>query len=211
MTWLNISIGVLVVLFLAWITFGYLAVRNIEQPKYEVVENKNGYEIRQYEPYITASVEVDGGYDESLNSGFRQVADYIFGNNTSQAKIAMTVPVQEAEKEIIAMTAPVLEAETSESQKRVISFVMPSQYTLETLPKPNNPKVKITEVLGRKVAALRFSWFAGGNRVAAKKQKLLDLLAKDNLVPTGLPEAAFYNPPLTPPFMRRNEILIPLN
>lgn len=210
MTWLNISIVVLAVLFLGWIAFGYFAVRSIEQPKYTVLENKNGYEIRQYEPYITASVEVDGSYDESLNSGFRQIADYIFGNNTSQAKIAMTVPVQGVEKEVIAMTAPVLETETADAG-RVISFVMPNQYTLETLPKPNNPKVKINEVPGRKVAALKFSWFAGGSRVEAKKQQLLKLIVADSLVAAGKPEAAFYNPPLTPPFMRRNEILIPLN
>jgi len=202
-----IILYIAIALVLLWVGYGYFSVRNIEEPAYSVLEKKDGYEIREYEPYIIATVEIEGTYEQALTDGFRLIADYIFGNNTGKEQIAMTAPVQETEPEKIAMTVPVLETENS-STVRSISFVMPSKYTIENIPKPNNKRVVLREVPQQRVAALSFSWGSGAGRVASKKEELLDLLKRDSAITTGTPYGAFYNPPFTPPFMKRNEILI---
>ena len=218
----NMYLALLVVvgLLVVWSVLSYLVERSVKTPPYSLVEKRQGYEIRSYEPYITAQVEVSGTYNEALNQGFSILADYIFGNNTKKADIAMTAPVTESESEKLAMTAPVIVKdseklamtapviESSNEGVRVISFVMPFEYTLETLPKPNNPRIEIVPQESRKVAVLRFSWFRGSERVAQKKQELLSLLERDGIAPQGQPEYAGYNAPLTAPWLNRNEILI---
>jgi len=183
---------VIVVILLVWTAISYFLNRSVKTPDYTVVEKSEGYEIRSYKPYLTAQVEVAGTYDEAMNQGFRILADYIFGNNTKQTGIAMTAPV----------------VETGDNKKRIISFVIPFEYTLETLPKPNNPEVKIVPQKARKVAVLRFSWFRNALRVAGKKQELLKLLERDSIKPKGLPEYAGYNAPFTAPWLNRNEVMI---
>jgi len=213
---------VIVAILLVWTLVSFFFNRSVASPKYSVLEDRGGYEIRLYEPYLTAEVEVSGTYDEAINQGFRILADYIFGNNTKQTDIAMTAPVVESENdsekmamtapvlvkdnEVLAMTAPVTESGNAET--RTISFVMPFEYTLETLPKPNNPEIKIVPQAERKVAVLRFSWLRSSERVAEKKEKLLSLLAGDGIVTKGLPEYAGYNAPFTAPWLNRNEIMI---
>lgn len=200
----------LIGLFLVWTVGSYLVIRNLEEPKYTVLETKNDYEIREYAPYLIAETRVTGNYDEATRQGFRIIADYIFGNNVSQSSIAMTAPVLENKaSEPIAMTIPVLETETN-SEERVISFVLPSEYTLATLPRPNNPEVNIREVGTRKVAALKYTWYPTAARAEAKKTELKNLLAQDGFVIAGDIQVARYNPPLSMPLMLRNEILIPL-
>lgn len=201
---------VLAVLFVAWCLFGIFSIRGIESPKYTVAEKANTYEIRDYAPMILATAETEGTLDEATNQGFRLIAGYIFGDNTTQTSIAMTVPVSAAKSEPIAMTAPVLAAGESAQGKYTISFVMPSKYTLDTIPKPNNPAVVLVEVPAKKVAVLSFSWFTPEARVNAKKALLLEAIKADGLEAAGSPTAAFYNPPWTPPFMRRNEIWLEL-
>lgn len=203
-----IIITAIAVLLIGWTAASYLFERSIATPAYTVVEQKDGYEIRQYEPYITAQVEVAGTYNEAINQGFRILADYIFGNNTKQADIAMTAPVTESGSgsEKMAMTAPVMES--GDEQAHTISFVMPFEYTLETLPQPNNPKVLLVPQAARKVAVLRFSWYRGSERVVKKKQKLLALMERDGIVPQGSPEYAGYNAPFTAPWLNRNEVMV---
>ncbi|MFT5036680.1 MAG: hypothetical protein ACI9VM_000243 [Candidatus Azotimanducaceae bacterium] len=199
----------LIVLLVIWLVGSYVVIRNLEEPSYTVLEKRKGYEVRKYDPYIIAETEVTGSYSDSLNEGFRVIADYIFGNNTSKTSIAMTTPVLENKSESIAMTVPVINTSENE-QVRIISFVLPSKYTLETLPEPNNSKVRLTEVKARTVVALRFNWYAMESR-AAKKQALLEaLIAKDGLVVNGPVQVAQYNPPFSMPLMRRNEIIIPI-
>ncbi|GMW03557.1 MAG: hypothetical protein AMXMBFR84_46910 [Candidatus Hydrogenedentota bacterium] len=200
----------------AWIAVGLISVSGIETPKYSVLEKKDGYEIREYKPYIVAEVVVTGEFKEALNGGFRQVADYIFGNNTVADKegeskeIAMTAPVleQKPESQEIAMTAPVLEQQPAgdASEAHIVSFVMPSEYTMATLPKPNNPDVKLTEVSAKKYAVLEFSGFVPAKKADEKKEEIRGLAARDGLKTTGEPLLAQYNPPWTPPFMRKNEV-----
>jgi hypothetical protein len=198
------------VALLFWTVGSYLAIRNLEEPSYVVVEKNSNYEIRKYAPYIIAETDITGSYDEASNSGFRLIADYIFGNNTTQSSIAMTVPVIQNKSEKIAMTAPVLSME-KDSQVRTVSFVLPSAYTLETLPTPNNPLVRLTEVPGRTVVAIRFTGYATEARVAKKQAALEKTLGEARLTAAGPAQVAQYNPPFSMPLMRRNEILIPVN
>ncbi len=208
-----ILIGVIGLIVL-WAVGSYLVVRAIEKPAYTVLEKRNGYEIREYAPYIVAETTVTGDYDQATRAGFRLVADYIFGNNTAKASISMTSPVlenaaQTNSSEKIAMTSPVIESPSADGQ-RTIAFVLPSKYTLETLPLPNNPAVTLREVPAQKVAALTFSWYPTALRMEKMKTKLNEALLRDQVTPTGGVQTARYNPPLSMPLMVRNEILVPL-
>ncbi len=197
-----------IALLVIWAVGSYLAIRNIEEPKFTLVESKTDYDIREYGSYIIAETEVTGNYSDATSKGFVIIADYIFGNNTSRSSISMTAPVLESKSsEKIAMTVPVIDTER-DGGTRTISFVLPSEYTLETLPMPNNPQVKITQVPPRKVAALSFTWYPTAKRVEEKKNELLSLLAKDGLEVDGEIQVARYNPPLSMPLMLRNEIII---
>jgi DNA gyrase inhibitor GyrI len=183
----------------------------VEEPKYNVIEQSGDFELREYAPKIIAETVVSGDLDDASSAGFKRIADYIFGNNTASAggneKISMTAPVtMEAKSEKISMTAPVT-MEKKDGKWRM-DFVMPSQYTMQTLPKPNNPDVRLREVPSQQYAVIRFSWFAGDEKVAKKTSELLAWMKEKNITPKGSPELARYNPPWTPPFMRRNEVMI---
>lgn len=194
-----------------WTVGSYLVIRNLEEPSYTVLEKKDGYEIRTYEPYIVAQTEVTGNYSEALNKGFQLIAGYIFGGNTSQTSIAMTVPVLEntSQSEKIAMTVPVLNT-AENNNDRIVSFVLPSQYTLDTLPTPNDNRVILKEVPARTVAVLRFNWYANEKRSTLKTALLESYLKRDGVTVAGVTQVAQYNPPLSMPLTHRNEIIIPI-
>lgn len=174
-----------------------------------MLTRQDGVELREYAPLIRAETVVTGPYKESLNDGFRILANYIFGANTGGAKIAMTAPVgaeAAGSGEKIAMTAPV-GAEATEAGWRV-SFVMPAEYTLDTLPRPLDARVSLRELPSHRVAALRFRGWAGEAAVNERKAELASALREQGLEPQGEPLVAQYNPPWTLPFLRRNEILV---
>ena len=183
-----------------------------EEPKFEVLTKDGDFELRQYAPMVVAETFVDGSQDDASSRGFRAIAGYIFGDNKRAGqgaeKIAMTAPVtlekQDASQKI-AMTAPV----TLEQQggRWRVHFVMPSQYKLADLPKPNNAAVTLREIPGHKVAALRFSGFVGEEKVATKTAELRDWIIARGMTAAGTAQLARYDPPWKPPFMRRNEIL----
>ena len=126
--------------------------------------------------------------------------------------IAMTAPVVEQKGEVkkvsesIAMTAPVMA--TAEGDSQTISFGMPRSYTLETLPTPNDSRVKIVMIPAKKYAVLQFSWYRSDARVKQMQEKLLSLLTRDGEVAQGSTAYAGYNAPWTPPWMTRNEVLV---
>jgi hypothetical protein len=202
--------GGLIGLLILWALGSYLVVRNIEEPAYVVLEKKPNYELRQYDPSLLATTEVSGTYQTATNAGFRIIADYIFGNNTAATGISMTTPVlEEPASASIAMTTPVLEESTTDGRRR-IAFVLPSKYTLETLPKPNDKRVLIVATPERTMAALRFSWYPTAGRVEKKKKELITALEAAGVTITGEAQVARYNPPLSMPLVLRNEILIPV-
>lgn len=184
-----------------------------EEPKYDVIEKYDTFELRAYKPMIVAEALVEGSMDEASNKGFKLIADYIFGNNKSHAggseKISMTIPVtMEPKSEKISMTAPVSMQESAGKWR--MYFVMPSKYTLETLPVPNNAEVKLRQVESKKFAVVRFSGLAGEEKVAKKTEELLAWLQAKQIKPSGAPELARYNAPWTLPFLRRNEVMVEL-
>jgi hypothetical protein len=185
-------------------------VMAIEEPQFTVLEKTPPFELRAYAPMILAEVQVEGDLDEASSQGFRLIAAYIFGQNQVSEKIAMTAPVAVEEQlpksAKIAMTAPVnIE---SNAGKWTVSFVMPSEYTLESLPKPLNPKVQIRQIPAVKRAVISFSGFYNENKVAEKTLELEQWMKTRNLQPISAPKFARYNPPWTLPFFRRNEIMI---
>jgi len=142
----------LAIIFLAllWTLVSYFFDRSIEQPSYEVVTQKDGYEIRTYAPLLVAETTIKDSSRSSLNKGFKVLADYIFGNN---------IKVNGDGEEKLAMTAPVFVDDVDPEGESIMSFVMPSTYTKETLPLPNNPAVRIIEKPERTLAVLTFSWW----------------------------------------------------
>lgn len=189
------------------------AAMAIEEPKYTLIESSPPFELRFYEPMIVAEVQVDGDLDEASSKGFRLIAAYIFGQNQVSEKMNMTAPVAVENQPVssvkIAMTAPV-NIEGSDGQ-RIVSFVMPAEYTLETLPKPLNAKVQIRRLPAMKRAVIKFTGFYNEQKVNEKTAELEDWIKAKKLQPIGSPKFARYNPPWTLPFMRRNEILIDVN
>ena len=145
---------------------------NVEKPDYKVIQTERNIEIRQYEPMIIAEVEVDGKREDAIREGFRLIADYIFGNNTVQRDIAMTAPVQQQESQKIAMTAPVQQQSTGRSWQ--ISFVMPSKYSMETLPEPKNDRVRLKEIMTKKFVIIKFSGTNSNENVTEHENQLIN-------------------------------------
>ena len=181
-------------------------VSNVEQPKYSVVQSGGNIEIRDYAPIIVAETEVTGDRRDAIGKGFRIIADYIFGNNTVSKEIAMTAPVTQQGSEKIAMTTPV--TQQGDGKTWQVRFIMPSKYTMKTLPKPNNVAVTLKEVPSMRIAAIRFSGMGGKENLKRHTDELEAYVRKKGLTPLSPPTYAFYNPPWTLPFLRHNEVLI---
>ncbi|MFM8818956.1 MAG: SOUL family heme-binding protein [Phenylobacterium sp.] len=202
-----------------------------EQPRYEVVGRVGEAEIRRYAPQIAAEAIVEGPVETARNEGFRRVAGYIFGDNTTKASVAMTAPVVQGREaaggsQSIAMTAPVVQSRATKSESIAmtspvvqkpagaetwsIQFIMPSKYTMATLPRPNDPRVRLVEIPARTFAVVRFSGL-GRQEAVARHEKALDAaLAGSAWRPSGEAMTWYCDPPWTLPFMRRNEVARPV-
>ena len=194
-----------------------------EEPKYRVMLTNDGFEIRQYEPMLIAEVTVDGDMDQASNKGFRLIADYIFGNNqavgkSENAQISMTAPVTiEPVSKKIEMTAPVTISPseddlnfTNSGQWRV-NFVMPSQYKLSTIPKPNNPQVILKEIPEKYFVVYKYSGFNTQSKVLDNSNKTIAWMKQQDLKAISAPQLSRYDPPWTLPIFRRNEIMVEIN
>ena len=199
-----IILSILSIVLLACLMTGPL-MSNVEQPNYQVIKSEQDFDIREYVPMITAEVKVQGKRDEAITEGFRILADYIFGNNTIQEKTAMTASAKQENKEKIAMTAPVQQQLQNGIWK--VSFVMPAKYQMHTLPKPNNAIVTINRILKKRYVVIQFSGLSSNENIEHYEKLLMQYVKTENIKTVGLPTYAFYNPPWTLPFMRRNEIM----
>jgi effector-binding domain-containing protein len=189
---------------------GSEALAKHEEPKYEIIRKSQDIEIRQYPSVIAIEVEVNGTRTDSANQAFRILAGYIFGKNVSRDKIAMTVPVTEMKpSEKIAMTVPVTELKAEEGMR--MRFYMPSKYSLESLPEPVDKRIKFEKLPAARYAVIKFSGFAREDNMASHEARLRNYLNDNNLTPKGQSIRAFYNPPWTLPFLRRNEVWLPIN
>ena len=180
-----------------------------EEPHYLASPLTDRVEIRRYGPRIAAETTVAGEEDRARSIGFRRLASYIFGANHRDETISMTAPVSQQAGDAIAMTAPVAQSRTANDQW-VIRFFMPSKWTMDTLPEPDDDKVELVPVPGETVAVLRFSGDRGPRAVTDHVDQLRNILGDNAIEPIGEPVAWFYDPPWTLPFRRRNEIAIPI-
>lgn len=194
--WLAIACGV----------FLYASAMAIEKPSYEIVKADGDFELRRYEGYIVAETLVEGAFDEAGNRGFRILADYIFGNNKRRESVAMTAPVSQKSSEKIAMTAPVTMDRQATSWR--VAFMMPSEYTLETLPEPLDSRVELKAIAGGTFAAHRYSGTWSQSRYQEHEARLRDWVEDSGWTAVGEPIFARYDPPFKPWFLRRNEILV---
>ncbi|MEX0341581.1 MAG: heme-binding protein [Erythrobacter sp.] len=188
--------------------FAWAQYRSIETPEFEELASEDDFALREYAPMVVAEVTHTGDRSRSLNAGFRRLAAYIFAEDRPGEEIAMTSPVMQDSGEEIAMTAPVMqnEAETGAWRTR---FVMPARYTLETLPEPPED-ITLTQVPSRRMAAVRFSGRGEGPVLREQETRLRQWIAGRGLSASGPAEYAFYDAPMVPPPLRRNEVLIPV-
>ena len=205
--WIAAGLGVAAVgAVAAWAQY-----RDIEKPSYSSVIVDGDFELRDYQPIIVAEVTHTGSRRNAQGASFRRLAAYIFGEDRPDGgeEIAMTSPVMTAKVDQnakIAMTSPVVTQNTGGDTWRM-RFVMPSEYTLETLPSPPED-ITLSAVAGRRVAAVRFSGYGGDADLAKMEKVLREWIARQNLTPVGGVEYAFYDAPMIPGPLRRNEVMI---
>ena len=190
---------------LAWKKFES-SRESLEKPQYTVSGTYQDLELREYAPRVQAQVTVDGPRKDSTNQGFRILAGYIFGGNTGQQEISMTAPVQTSAdtSQSIAMTAPV--STVAQAQGYTISFMMPSKWTLDTLPVPNDARIELVEVPGYTAAVRTFSGRVNPKKIDAQGEKLRASMQAEGLSPQGEVMVSQFDPPWVPAFMRVNEV-----
>lgn len=180
-----------------------------EQQPYEVVEQRAGFEVRRYPEYVIAEVEVRADFADAGNIGFGSLIGYISGRNRGGARVAMTAPVlQEEAGTRIAMTAPVLQEAAGRSH--LVSFVMPAGVTRESLPVPADPRVRLRTVPGHLAAVRRFRGTWNERAYEEQVARLLDEVRAAGFEVAGAVRYARFDPPWMPPFLRRNEVVVPV-
>ena len=175
---------------------------NVEQPNYNSINKNKNIEIRHYKKLLYAETKVTGPREESISTGFRIIADFIFGNNR--------LSESDNNSSKIAMTSPVIQERISNSNWKV-KFIMPQSFTVQNLPLPNNEKIKITEGNNEYFIAIRFSGSSSQKNLDKNHKILLDHISANDIETSGSTIYAFYNPPWTLPIFRRNEILYKIN
>lgn len=180
---------------------------HVEEPAYTLSLSDGDFQLRQYAPTIVAETTVRGDALQTRFEGFGPLADYIFAKGREGETIAMTAPVTQAPREKIAMTAPVTQQESA-GDVWTIGFTMPAGYSMATLPKPTSPDVKLVEVPARTMAVFSFSGVATDRDMEAAQRSLMNRVSAAALKTKGDAVFAFYDPPWTPSFFRRNEVMI---
>ena len=181
----------------------------IEEPKFTIVSRDASFEVRDYVSVVVAEVVVTGDMENVGRNGFRQLAGYIFGGNNTKKRIAMTAPVTFVPK---AENAPGSwnTEKMGTSAPWTVRFTMPSAFALDDLPHPENPNVELKSLPAGRFAVLRFSGLAGKAQVASQTAELMHYVSKHGLSPAGPVSLARYDPPWTLWFMRRNEVMVPV-
>ncbi len=189
------GVGLAVVLVVGVIVAWWVVVRGVETPEYSVVLQDGDRELRDYPALRVAEVERSGSRGDAVNAGFRPLAGYIFA--------------REREGDSIAMTAPV--TQTPEGEGRwLVRFIMPAKYSLDDLPRPAGEEITLRELDPQRMAAIRFSGRASDSMVEEHERRLREWMTDQGLEAAGEPVYAYYDDPMTPGFLRRNEILIPV-
>ena len=196
------ALGAIVLLALA--TTGPL-MSQVEETTYTVDHSEGPIEIRTYPPTIVAETTTTGDRKTAIREGFQIIAGYIFGGNVGSRKIEMTAPV--LQQRSIGSTSSHTAEQVSDRAWNV-RFVMPKTWTLATLPKPQDQHINLRLLPSAKFAAIRFSGLARDPSIKEQTERLADFIRAQKLRPVGSPLLAFFNPPWTLPFLRRNEVMI---
>lgn len=179
----------------AWV----YVVSNVEQPRYALVSQDGAIEIRDYPALVVAEVTRRGDRNGAVRAGFSPLAGYIFAKNRDGERVSMTAPVTQAPAKSSAGGDP--------PDSWAIRFIMPSKYTLDTLPKAAGDDVRLLDAPPSRRAAIRFPGVATDSSIAANEAALRAWLAARNIAIRGAPTYAYYNDPFTPGPLRRNEVM----
>ena len=177
---------------------------NVEVPAYKILKKEQNIEIRQYPPLIIAEVKTAGSRQASINDGFRILADFIFGNNEGEKQLSMNGPITQQEGIKIAMTAPVQQEKTD--AEWATSFIMPSKFSIDTIPNPINDRIKIIQIPSKRYAVITFAGRSTEENLTKHTNELEKYMNGSSYSKVGNAKYAFYNPPWTLPFLRRNEV-----
>lgn len=182
----------------------------IDEPKYNLEKKEGNIEIRHYSDSVVAEVKVQGTREEAVSIAFRILFNFISGNNLVQKEIKMTAPVsQQKSSEKIPMTSPVTQHK-NDTNNWTVAFYMPSDMTYEKTPKPKDSRIQIKKITGDKVAVIKFSGFHSDSNFSNHEKKLKQYLDERGYKYKSVPTLAYYDPPFTPWFLRRNEVMYTL-
>ena len=186
-----------------------VTVMATEEAEFEVIASDGSFEVRDYSPQVVAEIQISKPFEDAGNEGFSKLFRYISGSNQTNDKIAMTTPVaQEQQSEKIAMTSPV--GQRPSDNGWAVSFMLPAEYNIDTAPTPTDPAVSLRAIPERRMATIRYSGRWTEKNYLKYLEQLEDWIDSQGMTVLGDPIWARYNPPFTPPFWRRNEILIPV-
>lgn len=171
--------------------YQYTAVRTLGEPEYQVFESVDRYEIRGYESYAVAFIDVSGSTEAALKDGYLFLEDYFNGNNLTQ--------------QVIPLKLPVVEVVLADGRRRILA-TFPREVSATRAPRPNRTEVQVVTIPARTVAVLRFSWWASAARIDEQKRELLEILKLADIEVAGAPETAFYSLSLNSPY----EIMVPI-
>jgi hypothetical protein len=181
-----------------------------ERQHFDVVSQFPDFELRRYAAHLVAEVEVDASFTDAGNQAFGVLVAFISGRNSTRRKVAMTAPVVQQEASTrIAMTSPVVQSGVEGGRQRV-GFVMPAEFTLETLPTPEDARIRIREVPVELAAARSFTGRWSERIYQDQLAALTRGVAQAGLEITGKPRFARFDPPWTPWFLRHNEVVVPV-
>ncbi len=196
------------ILLLSVLAFGAAMIgpimSNVEVPAYKILKKEQNIEIRQYPPLIIAEVKTAGSRQASISDGFRILADFIFGNNEGENRLSINGPITQQEGIKIAMTAPVQQEKTD--AEWATSFIMPSKFSIDTIPNPINDRIKIIQIPSKRYAVITFSGRSTEENLTKHTNELGKYMNGSSYSKVGNAKYAFYNPPWTLPFLRRNEV-----
>ncbi len=181
-----------------------------EQQPYEVLTRSPGFELRRYPAHLVAEVEVDSSFTDAGNKAFGVLVGFISGRNSASAKVAMTAPVVQQASTRIAMTSPVVQESGVEPGRQVVAFVMPAEFSLDTLPTPSDPRITVRQVPTQTAAARTFTGRWTERIYREQLAELRSAVAQAGLEVSGPPRFARFDPPWTPWFLRRNEVVLPV-
>ena len=180
-----------------------------EQQRYDVIRTEPSFELRHYPEHVVAEIEVAGTFESAGNTAFRPLVGYIGGRNESSTGLAMTAPVIQRRDDAEPHDVETTTADVGEG-RYVVSFVLPDDVTASTVPTPSDPAVHVRVVPDEYAAVARFSGRWTSSSYRTRVDALLLAVADAGLVTTGPARFARFDPPWTPWFRRRNEVVLPV-